>query len=291
MRRDIQFYSDGSLIRGHLYLPEGAKSGDNLPCLILCHGFAGFKELLLPVFAQSFSENGFASLTFDYRGFGESEGVKGQLDWRKQVQDIRNAVTFVETLSEANPGKIGLWGTSYGGANVIETAAQDHRAQCLVVQLSFGDGERVITAGQTTEQKEKLFALLTKAWQRETQKGKPMMLPIDNLLTDAQSRAFFSKSVSEFPLLESKISISFLRHTLEYRPEKRLKDVYTPILVVGADRDEVNQVSESHSLYGQAQDPKSLHIVKGAGHYEVYEGKYFEEVFAVELEWFKKHLL
>ncbi len=316
MRRDIQFYSETSLIQGHLYLPDGHSPdghpsdgpssdghspdgpspvgptpGSQWPCVILCHGFAGFKELLLPAFARAFAENGFAALVFDYRGFGASGGDKGQLVWREQVRDIRNAVTFAETLPEVDPEKIGLWGTSYGGANVIETAAQDKRVKCLVAQISFGDGERVITGGQTPQQKEKLSSMLTKAWQRETQKGKPMMLPIDNLLTDPQSKAFFARSVKEFPQLESKISISFLRHTLEYHPEQRLKEVAIPILIVGAEKDEVNPVQESHSLFGNALEPKSLHIVKGAGHYDVYEGAFFEDAFKAERDWFRKYLV
>jgi uncharacterized protein len=222
MRRDIQFYSETSLLQGHLYLPEGSSPDSKLPCVILCHGFAGVKELLLPKFAQAFAEKGFAALTFDYRGFGASGGEKGRLVWREQVRDIRNAITFAGTLDEVNPERIALWGTSYGGANIIETASQDHRVKCLVVQISFGDGERVITGGQTPEQKEKLLAMLEKARQREVAKGRPMMLPIEQILTDAQSKQFFKDNVQEFPCLDSKLSILFIKHTLEYHPEDRL---------------------------------------------------------------------
>ena len=291
MRRDIQFYSETSLLQGHLYLPEGSSPDSKLPCVILCHGFAGVKELLLPKFAQAFAEKGFAALTFDYRGFGASGGEKGRLVWREQVQDIRNAITFAGTLDEVNPEKIALWGTSYGGANIIETASQDHRVKCLVVQISFGNGERVITRGQTPEQKEKLLAMLEKAWQREVAKGRPMMLPIEQILTDAQSKQFFKDNVQEFPCLDSKLSILFIKHTLEYHPEDRLPHLHLPILILGAEKDETNPIAETQSLYAKANEPKRLHIIQGAGHYEVYKGSFFEEAFGVELEWLQKHLV
>jgi alpha/beta superfamily hydrolase len=45
--------------------------------VLLCRGFAGIKELLLPAHAERFQKAGVAALTFDYRGFGGSEGEPG----------------------------------------------------------------------------------------------------------------------------------------------------------------------------------------------------------------------
>ena len=49
------------------------------PLILLCHGFCGIRNVLLPSFANAFTEAGFATITFDYRGFGESEGERGRL--------------------------------------------------------------------------------------------------------------------------------------------------------------------------------------------------------------------
>jgi len=65
------------------------------------------------------TESGYAVLAFDYRGFGESEGERGRLVPAEQMTDIRNAVTYMQTLGEVDPERIGLWGTSFGGANAI----------------------------------------------------------------------------------------------------------------------------------------------------------------------------
>lgn len=55
-------------------VPEGNMKH---PLIILCHGFCGIRNVLLPCFANAFTEAGFATITFDYRGFGESEGETG----------------------------------------------------------------------------------------------------------------------------------------------------------------------------------------------------------------------
>ena len=89
----------------------------------------------------------YISLVFDYRGFGDSEGKRGRLIPSEQVVDIRNAITFMEAQPEAEAERIGLWGTSFGGANAITTASIDDRVKCLTVQITFGSGERMVAGG------------------------------------------------------------------------------------------------------------------------------------------------
>jgi predicted alpha/beta hydrolase len=67
----VHFYSEGARLAGILYLPERAGGEQRKAGIVLCHGFTGIKEFLLPQYAEAFAQAGFAALTFDYRGFGE----------------------------------------------------------------------------------------------------------------------------------------------------------------------------------------------------------------------------
>ena len=129
--KTVAFYSDGLRLAGVLTLPDG--SGPH-PGVVLCHGFTGIKELILPYYARRFAEAGFAALAFDYRGFGESEGPRGRLIPLEQVNDIRNAVTFLEAQPEVDAVRIGLWGTSFGGAHVPYVAGIDERVKAAVAR-------------------------------------------------------------------------------------------------------------------------------------------------------------
>ena len=55
MREDVTFYSEGSEIKGHLYLPKTPPTDEGFPAVVMCHGFAGVKEMLLPAFAEAFA--------------------------------------------------------------------------------------------------------------------------------------------------------------------------------------------------------------------------------------------
>ena len=162
---------------------------------------------------------------------------------------------------------------SFGGANAIVTAALDKRVTCLCVQLAFGNGERVITGGLTGEEKEKLEAMLMKVWTRAVTQDKIMQVPINKILTDEQSIEFYNKTVADFPGLDIKIPFLTIKETMEYQPEKYLDSVHVPILIIGAENDKVNPKEESEILYEKANSPKELLIIKGATHYQCYEGE------------------
>ncbi len=293
MKKNVEFFSEGSLIKAILYLPGNYQEGNEqfIPGIILCHGFAGVKELLLPPYAEAFSQEGFAALTFDYRGFGESEGESGKLSPRLQVEDIRNALTYLQSVPGIDGERLGLWGTSYGGANAITAAAFDNRVKCLTVQLTFGDGERVITSNLSAEEKEKLNSTLLRVWAKTVTQNKVMRVPINRILTDEQSIDFYNRTVEQFPGLNIKIPFFTIKETMDHKPGRYLSDLQVPILITAAEKDKVNPQNESQLLFEKANPPKELHIVKDATHYEVYEGEKFKEVVTKQVDWFRKYLM
>lgn len=290
MKQEVAFYSEGCKLIGDLYLPDTIADGAALPTVVLCHGFAGIREILLPDYAEFFAKSGFAALVFDYRGFGDSEGERGRLVPAEQVVDIRNALTFMETLPQVDASRLGLWGTSFGGANAVYTAAVDKRVKCISVQITFASGERMVAGGMNPEEKGKLMATLKKAWQRAVTKNKPMALNMDQILTDADSKAFYRETVESHPKLKNRLPLLTIKESMECRPEERIGSLGIPIMIIGATGDIVCPVEESKILYDKAAEPKELVIIENARHYDVYEGEYFRLSAGKALEWFGKYL-
>lgn len=288
MRKDVQFYSEGALLKAHLYVPENVSG--SVPAILMCHGFAGVKELLLPGFADKFCNAGFVVLCFDYRGFGESEGDRGILQPALQQTDIRNALSFLYTIPEVDNTKIALWGTSFGGSNVVAVAAVDKRVKCVTAQLAFSNGERSILGAKSEEEKEKILATIQRSLEKKVTQNREMMMPINKFLTDEQSLAFFEKYKDSFPALHEKVPFLTMKEVIEYKSEELIKKVSVPVLIVGAENDIVNPMFESVQLFENANEPKELYTVKGATHYEVYEGKHLDEVSDKQISFFRKYL-
>jgi pimeloyl-ACP methyl ester carboxylesterase len=77
MRKDIEFKAeDGITLRGWHYLPDGGSA--KYPTIVMAHGFSAVKEIYLDRFAEAFVEAGLASVVFDNRNFGASDGEPRQ---------------------------------------------------------------------------------------------------------------------------------------------------------------------------------------------------------------------
>lgn len=291
MRKEIAFFSEGCKLIGDLFLPEAAPPDDGLPAVVLCHGFSGIREILLPPYAEAFARAGFAALIFDYRGFGDSQGERGRLVPAEQIADIRNAITFLETVPGIDARRIALWGTSFGGANAICTAARDSRVKCLAVQVTFGSGERMVLGPLNEAERKRLTDTIQKAWQRAVVKNKPLYLTMDQILTDPDSKAFYHKTVERFPKLKTRLPLLTIRESMEYKPEDFVGAVRVPILIIGAEHDIVCPIEESKILFAKASSPKELTIIAGARHYDVYEGDHFRESSSKAIAWFTQHLM
>ncbi len=126
MRNDIAFKTtDGTTLRGWHYLPAGS---GRYPTIVMAHGFSAVKEMYLDKFAEAFMQAGFASIVYDNRNLGASDGQPRQeLDPWLQVRDYSDAITFARSLEQTDAERIGVWGSSYSGGHVLVVAAIDRR--------------------------------------------------------------------------------------------------------------------------------------------------------------------
>src|SRR5204863_5967593 len=95
---------------------------------------------------------GFVSLTMDFRGFGESEGVPGEVIPYLQIYDASNAISYLQSRPEVHPDKIALLGVSLGGGEVAYIAARDRRVKCVAAMVLVGEGERRMRRFRTEQQ-------------------------------------------------------------------------------------------------------------------------------------------
>src|SRR6185369_12414108 len=70
--RPVTIISEGSRLGGETFVLK-KNEGQSLPTIILCHGWGGIAERLRPE-AVAFARAGYFAVSFDYRGWGKSEG-------------------------------------------------------------------------------------------------------------------------------------------------------------------------------------------------------------------------
>jgi fermentation-respiration switch protein FrsA (DUF1100 family) len=138
MPESVEFQSGGETVRADLYLPEG--SGPH-PIVVMAGGWCYVKELVQPRYAELFAQAGVAAMVFDYRHLGASDGLPRQhIDPNLQIEDYRNAISYVSRHEELDSDRIGVWGISYSGGHSLVIAATDRRvkAVCSIVPVIDG---------------------------------------------------------------------------------------------------------------------------------------------------------
>lgn len=154
---EVQFYSEQVLLKGKVFVPASFNPQATSPGVVLA---ADLRQTAasLETHAQALANKGVVALVFDYRGWGRSGGFlyippsvrtddrlrfsyhtptltirRGRIDLDAQVQDIRNAMTYLQSLPGVDRARIGLLGVGQGGGNVIQTAGMDLRVRGVAV--------------------------------------------------------------------------------------------------------------------------------------------------------------
>jgi len=132
------FFSGGQRCAAWLTLPDGP--GPH-PIAVLAHGFGANHTMALGRYERHFATSGIATLAFDYRHLGESEGLPRQrLSLRRHRQDITAAIDFVRELPDVNRDRVALRGTSLGAMHVLGVAAGRIDLAAVVVQCPIVSG-------------------------------------------------------------------------------------------------------------------------------------------------------
>ncbi|MDP2953499.1 MAG: alpha/beta fold hydrolase [Chloroflexota bacterium] len=235
LRQDSWLDSGGNRLASALFMPEGV---GRHPGLIICHGMpsapprhrnatalaAGDPDY--PALAEMCAGEGFATVVFNFRGTGESEGNFHPLGW---VQDLEAVLFWLRQVSRVDTRRIVLLGSSLGAAVAIYVAAHRTEVAGLVAFASPAviappshPAETVARLRQLGVIRDPCFPPALDAWSREY----PMISPVE----------WVGKVAPR------------------------------PLLLLHGEADDVVPPQNAYTLFEKAGEPKALHILPGAGH-------------------------
>ncbi|HEY3233039.1 MAG TPA: alpha/beta hydrolase [Roseiflexaceae bacterium] len=295
MQRDVTFSSKGTRCVGWLYVPDRAANG-KFPTIVMAHGFTAVKEMYLTRFAEHFMGAGFAVLLFDYRCQGASAGEpRGQVFPWDQIEDYRNAITFVRQQPEVDDERIGIWGTSYSGAHVLVVGALDRRVKCVVAQVPLVDGRANLHRIVVDEDVAGLLTALQQDHEQRFNSGAVNYVPVvaqdrNCALPTADAYTWFTETHQAMaPNWENRVTLESIEQFLAYSPATYLPRISpTPLLLVVAERDILTPTDLAVAAYDRALAPKKLAIIPG-GHFDAYTVGFADSAGAATT-WFQQHL-
>ena len=152
----VDIISEGTRMTGYVYEAVGVEDARS-PVVVMAHGWGGTQRGLRRD-ALAFARAGYLVLTFDYRGWGESDSrvvltapaedprattftaevraVREVVDPIDMGTDWLNALHWIQAEPRADTDRIGIWGTSMSGGFVVYAAPHDPRVKVVHSQVT-----------------------------------------------------------------------------------------------------------------------------------------------------------
>ena len=282
--RALTLYSEGTRLAVEIYAPQARSPANGHPAILLCHGWGGLKSGLIE-HARAFARAGFVAMTFDYRGWGESDGriipavgsprlltagertldvrvLREIVDPIDQTVDVRNCLAALLTEPGVDPSRVGIWGTSYGGGHAVFVGGHDDRIRAIVAQIGgYGFPPEYRDHART----------------RATEKARGQIDPVvpqDGL--DAVPGLQGTPDTARMAVHSPLAAAAFVR---------------VPTLIIDAEREElVNRFEHGFTAYMIIRQQATCEYrTFPCDHYTVYE-QYFDASVTMAVEWFRTYL-
>jgi fermentation-respiration switch protein FrsA (DUF1100 family) len=299
MWRDVTFASKGDRCSGWLYVPENLPSHVKAPTIVMANAITAVKEMVLPAYAERFVAAGYVCLAFDFRFLGASGGnPRGQISASEQIDDLRNAISWLSLQPEVDPNRIGAWGASFGGAHVLYLAAFDRRIKAVVAtvpSMRASDTMVHFVGRQGLMQVEGFLG-----WERTNsyQGGAATFMKAvsdgseNALLPNPEAYGFYTRLASTVaPRWSNQVTTESLEKLIEYDPAYPIEQISpTPLLVIEGENDQSQPPHAVRQAFERAGEPKKLMTV-ACGHTDLLgKAEYVDQAASAAIEWFKRYL-
>jgi dienelactone hydrolase len=282
--RTDDIMSEGTRMAAEIFAPKPPKS-DKLPTIVMTHGWGGRAASLRPD-AIAFARAGYLVVTFDYRGWGNSDSrliladkklekrdgkviaevkeIREVVDPIEQTTDIMNAIHWVVGERQCDPTRVGLWGSSYSGGHVVYVAAREPRIRAFVSQVGAMDSRWAIANPQMREYTYSQGTLRTRG------------------------KLGYPKPSEKFGALTGAPVIEKLATYAPIEDIDRCKDC-AKLFVIAENEELFDNKDNAILAYNRATGVKKLVTVKGIKHYGIYnEARAQAQNEAIA--WFDEHL-
>lgn len=290
----VRFYSRGSALAGSLLLPDDASSERPVAAVAQGPGWLGLRDAkLYQPYHEALLAAGIAVLVFDYRGFGDSQGDASYFDPMTQVEDWRNALTYLEARAEIDSRRLGAFGSGgTGGGNAVMVAALDERVKATVSQVPIADGRDWLhRMRRESEWLEFLAAVAADRIRRVTTGEATMVAPRDGIMVPTPERKATSIKSDVDGRIPALVELASAEAVFAYRPVD-VVDRIAPraLMLIAVENDATTPEDHAYALYEKAAGPKRLVVQTGTTHYAAY-AQYRDVVNPLIVDWFQRYLV
>jgi predicted acyl esterase len=259
--------SDGVQLATSLYEPATAPPLGGFPAVVMFHGLGGTRASTNTLAEQTFAPAGYAVLTFDFRGHGQSGGLF-DLDGPRELQDTRELLSWLDARPEIDDARVGAWGISLGGGMVWQSLKAGLPFAAAEVYETWVDLYGALAPGNLTKSGA-IFQFLNS-------------VPVDKTspaLNAVKQSALTSTNLGGLKALADSRSAG-----------DALGQIKTPVMIFQGRRDFAFGLEQGITAFQRLGGPKRLYVGDFGHAPSTFPGPDVQAVFVNALEWFGIYL-
>jgi len=289
------------MMSGNVYVPPDFSENRQYAAIVVVHPGGGVKEQTAGLYALKLAKEGFVTLAFDASHQGASGGLPRFVDDpMKRVVDFYSAVDYLTTLPYVDNNRIGALGVCAGSGITVKASMTERRIKALatVSAVDVGAATRKGWEG-TTSESELIPTLDAVAKQRtvEAAGGAPVYVNYVPKLSDIsapkdlqEAADYYLTKRGKYPTSTNQMLMTSIS-TLASFTGFEGADVYLtqPLLIIAGSK--AGSLWHSQELQNTAASvQKTLHIIPGATHMDLYDGQGATVAASKLAPFFKKNL-
>ena len=253
---------NGFTLAGTISRPASSSTATRLPAVVLVGGSGPtdrdslvFGVPILGEIAGSLADAGFVTIRYDKRGVGQSGGRAESATFADYAEDARAAVRFLADRKDVDPKRIAILGHSEGGLVALIAADKEKRIAAVVLIATPGmRGTDVILA----QQQRALDRMKLSPEERQAKVDEQKKI----------NEAVVSGNLSQLPAnVRRAVDSGEAQSLFTADPEKLIKEVRQPILIVQGELDAQVESKNADLLEAMAKKRKNgaVDVVKVPG--------------------------
>lgn len=286
----------------NIHYPSNFDETQKYAAIVVTHPGGGVKEQTAGLYASKLAEQGFIAIAFDASYQGESTGLPRQLENPYiRTEDISAVIDYLTTLNYVDQNRIGAMGICAGGGYTANAAINDRRIKAVGTVSAVNIGSMFRNGWENTVKDADALPYIeagSDARTAEATSGNIATIPLAPLKEEdapneelRQAWEYYHTPRAAHPNSPSFATARSLTQLITYDAYNKAEAFLTqPLVAIAGSVAGSKWMSEDLIQRATSQD-KTLHIVEGANHMELYDiPQYVNEASNVLADFFKMKL-
>jgi len=286
----VKFKNRNWEVAGILQFPKDFDETKKYPAIVCAHPISSCKEQTAGnIYGKALAESGFITLAFDASNQGESGGeIRFLEDPATRIEDFRCAADFLTTLNYVDEEKIGVLGVCGGGGYAANAAMTERRFKAVVTVVGANYGRLMREGDFTADAAIKTLEGIAKQRTAQARGAEPAITVYRpnsqeerqaagiNDIDVVEAVDYYQTPRAQHPNSPNHLRIDSLDKAMAFDAFHLADLLLTQPLhiVIGDKVGAFGSYRDGFELFNKAASKqKSIQVVQGASHYDLYDGK------------------